>query len=126
MEAKLILVVDDDAISRTLIKGFLKNEDNFTVDTVESGSDCLNYIEHNDVDLIISDVEMDNLDGIEMSKILLSREKYSNIPVILSSVRDESDVKRQSHDHKNIRKVVQKPYGRDQLLFDLKNIFPDQ
>lgn len=120
MTKKLILLVDDDSISRHLIKGFLRDEKDYIIETVESGYDCLNFIENNDVDLIISDVEMDNLDGLEMSEILLSKEKTSNIPVILSSIRDQIDVIRKSRGYANVKKVTQKPYDRNILLSDIK------
>lgn len=120
MTKKTILFVDDDSISRHLIKGFLRDEENYIVKTVASAQECLNFIENNDVDLIISDVEMDDLDGIEMSKILLSKDKTSNVPVILSSIRDQLDVVRKSRDYDNVKKVTQKPYDRNILLSDIK------
>lgn len=120
MTKKIILFVDDDSISRHLIKGFLRDEENYIVKTVASAQECLNFIENNDVDLIISDVEMDDLDGLEMSKILLSKDKTSNVPVILSSIRDQIDVIRKSRDYENVKKVVQKPYDRDLLISDIK------
>ena len=123
MTKKTILFVDDDSISRHLIKGFLRDEENYIVKTVASAQECLNFIENNDVDLIISDVEMDDLDGIEMSKILLSKDKTSNVPIILSSIRDQLDVVRKSRDYDNVKKVTQKPYDRNVLLSDVKEIF---
>ena len=123
MNKKRILVVDDDEISRFLIQGFLRDEKNYIVDTVEDGSDCLSFIQHNNVDLIISDVEMNNVDGLELSKTLLINKETSEIPVILSSVRSQSEIKRKSRDYTNVKKVVQKPYDRNTLLSDLKKYF---
>ena len=123
MNKKRILVVDDDEISRFLIQGFLRDEKNYIVDTVEDGSDCLSFIQHNNVDLIISDVEMNNVDGLELSKTLLTNKETSEIPVILSSVRDQSEIKKKSRDYTNVKKVVQKPYDRNTLLSDLKKYF---
>jgi len=120
MTKKTILFVDDDSISRHLIKGFLRDEENYIIETVATGQDCLNFIENNDVDLVISDVEMDGLDGLEMSKILLSKEKTSSVPVILLSIRDKIDVIRKSRDYNNVKKVTQKPYDRNILLSDIK------
>ena len=123
MNKKRILVVDDDEISRFLIQGFLRDEKNYIVDTVEDGSDCLSFIQHNNVDLIISDVEMNNVDGLELSKTLLTNKETSEIPVILFSVRDQSEIKKKSRDYTNVKKVVQKPYDRNTLLSDLKKYF---
>ncbi|MCK4705166.1 MAG: response regulator [Gammaproteobacteria bacterium] len=120
MTKKLILIVDDDSISRHLIQGFLRDEENYITKAVENARECLDFINHNDVDLIISDVEMDDLDGLELSKILLSKEKTSNVPIILSSIRDQIDVIRKSRDYDNVKKVTQKPYDRNVLLSDIK------
>lgn len=122
MPSKLILVVDDDAVSRVLIQGFLKGERKFTVAAVDNGFDCLSYLEDNKVDLIISDVEMGGLDGLEMSDILQSREATSKIPVILSSIRDEEDISIKCRHISNVKKVVQKPYNREHLLHDINSI----
>lgn len=123
MSKKTILIVDDDAISRVIIQGFLRNEANYIVKSVESAHNCLNYIKNNDVDLIISDVEMDDLDGIEMSRILSSKKETSEVPVILISVKDQLEVIRRSRIYNNVKKVEQKPYCRNVLLSDLKNLF---
>lgn len=123
MNKKRILVVDDDNISRTILYGFLKNEDNYIVETVKSGRDCLNFIKQNNVDLIISDVYMDDIDGIKLSKLLLSSQETSDIPVILLSIRELEEIKRKTLDYDNVIKVIQKPYDRDQLVSDLKEVF---
>lgn len=122
MEKKRILVVDDDNISRTLIKGFLKNEDNYIVDEVQDGYHCLSFMKHHHVDLIISDVEMDDINGLELSQALLLQEETANIPVILSSIRDHSEIRRKSRNFSNVKKVVQKPYSRDVLLSDVSSL----
>jgi len=123
MSKKTILIVDDDAISRVIIQGFLRNEANYIVKSVESAHDCLDFIKNNDVDLIISDVEMDDLDGIEMSRILSSKKETSEVPVILISIKDQLEVIKRSSIYNNVKKVEQKPYCRNLLLSDLKNLF---
>ena len=123
MTKKRILIVDDDAPSRLLLEHFLKHEDFYTVDIRKNGRDALDFINNYDIDLLISDVEMDELNGLELCHSLLGNEKTSNIPVILQSVRDRSDTKRQSRDFTNVKKIAQKPYSRDQLFADIKEIF---
>ncbi len=104
------------------MQGFLRDEDDYIVETAVDGLDCLNFIKNNNVDLIISDVEMNNIDGLELSKTLFFNKETSTIPVILSSIRDRSEIKRKSRDYGNVKKVAQKPYGRNLLLSDLKEI----
>lgn len=122
MQQKRILIVDDDPITRLLIQSFLKTEKQYIVDSIDSARTGLLFLKNNDVDLIVSDIEMDDMDGYELSKKLLAEENTSNIPVILLSIRDQDDVRRKSRDLSNIKKVVQKPYFREQLLSDVQEL----
>lgn len=122
MQQKRILIVDDDPITRLLIQSFLKTEKQYIVDSIDSARTGLLFLKNNDVDLIVSDIEMDDMDGYELSKKLLAEEDTSNIPVILLSIRDQDDVRRKSRDLSNIKKVVQKPYFREQLLSDVQEL----
>ena len=122
MKEKHILIVDDDPITRYLLRGFLKTEEHYIVTSVEDGSECINFIKHNHVDLIISDVHMEDVGGIKLSKRLLSKPGTSSTPVILLSVRDLAEIERKARECHNVKKVVQKPYNRNMLLADLVEI----
>ena len=84
-----ILIVDDDKMSGELLqKRLLKKE--FLVDYVDSGKACLEYIEKNDVGLILLDLMMPEMSGSEvLSKI---RENYDGfkLPVIIVTAKDGS------------------------------------
>ena len=58
---KRILVVDDDGPSRHLLEHFLKHEDFYTIEVRKNGRDALDFINNYDIDLLISDVEMDEV-----------------------------------------------------------------
>ncbi len=89
---KKILVVDDNATNLTIIKSQLEQWQQ-TPYLASSGKEALFLLSEDSVfDLIISDMHMPEMDGIEMSKKI--RELYPDIPIILlSSLGDESHKK---------------------------------
>lgn len=122
---KRILVVDDDAPSRLILDHFLKHEEFYIVDLRKNGRDALDFINNYEIDLLISDIEMEDLDGIELCQSLFNDEKTSRIPVILQTIRDKDDTRRQTRQFDNVKKIIQKPYSRQQLLSDIEELLSD-
>ncbi len=85
-----VLVVDDDMINRMLLKALLKkNAKISTIVECENGADALEKIKANDdFDLILLDIVMPVLNGIEFLKIFRSDMGNSHIPVIVLSTDD--------------------------------------
>jgi len=85
-----VLIVDDDMINRMLLKALLKK--NVKVRTVvesENGADALEKIkERDDYDLVLLDIMMPVLNGIEFLKIFRSDMGNSHIPVIVLTTDD--------------------------------------
>jgi signal transduction histidine kinase/ligand-binding sensor domain-containing protein/DNA-binding response OmpR family regulator len=86
----VILVVEDDASLLEFISKNLKAE-NYKSIRATNGVEALNMLETNSVDLIISDVMMPEMDGIEFCKQVKSNVNYSHIPLILLTAKGNSD-----------------------------------
>jgi len=85
-----VLVVDDEAPNRLLMETALRDE--YTVITVESGAECLDYLANHPVDLIIMDVRMPNMTGYEACSTIKGQFSTKDIPVIfLSAYTDLED-----------------------------------
>lgn len=80
-----ILVVDDDPTIKNLVELYLKN-DGYNVDTACDGKKALECVEKEEYDLVILDVMMPVLDGIETC--LKIRENHT-MPIIFLSAKDE-------------------------------------
>ena len=65
MPAKRILVVDDDALFRDLLQETLVRQD-YDVDVAENGPDAVRQMEDGNYDLVLSDIRMPGMDGIEV------------------------------------------------------------
>jgi CheY-like chemotaxis protein len=79
---KRILVVDDEIHICELYKSELEDE-GYTVTVANSGAEALAAVEGNPPDLIVLDVQMPGMDGIETLEKLLGRDQ--GIPIILNT-----------------------------------------
>ena len=80
---KTILVVDDDENDRVMCERELRNE-GYIAHSVSSGSEALQFVDKNpQLDLIILDIKMSPLDGMQVLKQLRAKNVF--IPVILYS-----------------------------------------
>ncbi len=88
-----ILVVDDEADLRTLVSYNLKKE-GFGVIEAANGQECLDIVEsNNEIDLIILDLMMPVVNGLDTCRILRSKEASKKIPIImLTAMGEESDI----------------------------------
>jgi two-component system phosphate regulon response regulator PhoB/two-component system alkaline phosphatase synthesis response regulator PhoP len=83
-----IAVVDDEPDILELVSIHLK-KNNYDVVTFENANDFLNFINSNNIDLVILDLMLPDLDGFEVCKHLKSSEKHSSIPVIMLTARSD-------------------------------------
>jgi DNA-binding response OmpR family regulator len=80
---KNILIVDDEEDIRNLYESEFEIE-GYNTYSVSSGSEALEYIKKNsDLDLVILDIKMDDLDGLEVLENI--RTETNKVPVILNS-----------------------------------------
>lgn len=80
MNKKNILIVDDEAKMRRILEIMLQQME-FTVYQAEDGQQALTLINEQSIDLIITDLQMPNLDGLGLLKQL--RNKHNSVPVIM-------------------------------------------
>ena len=65
-KAKSILVAEDSFTSRTLLKGILESS-GYTVTTAVDGAEALQLLENQSFDLLVSDVEMPRMTGLDLT-----------------------------------------------------------
>ena len=83
----LVLVVDDSITTRTLEKNIIESA-GYQVKTASNGLEAWRSIQSDTINLVVSDIVMPQLDGIELCKKIRSSEKYKNLPIILSTSMD--------------------------------------
>jgi signal transduction histidine kinase len=75
---KKLLIVDDEPLIRDLCASVF---DDYKVLQAEDGFDALKFLNHEDVDIVLTDVNMPNIDGLEFLRII--RQEQPDLPVIL-------------------------------------------
>lgn len=89
---KTILAVDDSAPVRKFVMLALKS-DGFRVITATDGMQALEILATENIDLLITDLNMPNIDGFELIKSVRSNPLTMNIPIIiLSSLANNIDI----------------------------------
>jgi two-component system chemotaxis response regulator CheY len=90
--AKNILVVDDSSSIRKIVSLSLKVLD-FNIISAEDGVIALEKLSQNSIDLLITDLNMPNMDGYELIKNVRANSTYKDLPIIvLSSLSSEFDI----------------------------------
>ena len=118
-EKTRIMVVDDDKEIREVISVLLSNE-NFEVIEAASGEDALELLTAN-VDLIILDVMMPGIDGIECCRRLKSELQTCHIPVILLTACSLDEQRIQGYDG-GADSYISKPFSSQLLLARVRNL----
>ncbi len=77
---KRVLVVDDDALNCVMAKRALNNT--HEVFSVYSGKEALAFLEEEPVDLILMDIEMPEMNGMDTASQIKQREEWAHIPII--------------------------------------------
>jgi len=85
---KLILIVDDSEFVRSY-HSYILEQAHFQVITAVDGSDGLEKLYSNPCDLILSDINMSNMDGYEFIRRVRADNKYKSLPIIIVSTESE-------------------------------------
>ena len=85
---KTVLIVDDSDMVRRILNFTIKSA-GYTVLMAEDGDDALLHFDGKDIDMVISDLNMPNKDGIELITEIRKMPYYRFIPVVLF-VSDET------------------------------------
>lgn len=85
-----LLVVDDSLTDRRLAGGLLSRHDGWEVHFATDGRDALEKIELHVPDLVVTDLNMPELDGLELVKTI--RENYPLVPVILMTAQGSEQI----------------------------------
>ncbi|ASU22341.1 response regulator [Vibrio qinghaiensis] len=111
---KTVLVVDDSASIRQVVSMTLKGAGYQTIEA-QDGKDALSKLAGNRVHLVISDVNMPNMDGITLLKELKQRPDTKFTPVIMLTTESEASKKEQGR-AAGAKAWVVKPFAPEQML----------
>lgn len=108
----LILSVDDSDMNQKIIQGILKKTPHH-IHYAMNAHQAMDFLENNNPDLIIMDIHMPEVDGVELTKNIRSQEQFSDIAIIAATgyVFDEDDKSKELFSD-----IIYKPINSKALL----------
>ncbi|MGD9343819.1 MAG: response regulator [Desulfuromonadales bacterium] len=122
--AKCVLVVDDSETVRQVLQLTLSNA-GFDVIEAEDGDDALNKLSNAPVvDMLITDLNMPNMDGLELIKKIRAEKKHRFTPIVMLTTESSEEKKRAGREAGASGWIV-KPFKPEQLLKVVKMVLGD-
>jgi two-component system chemotaxis response regulator CheY len=120
--SKTIMIVDDSSSLRTLVSMSLKRAGYLVVEAVD-GKDALSKLETTKVQLIVSDVNMPNMDGIEFVMRLKQHPRHKFTPVLMLTTEGQDSKKEQGR-AAGAKAWIVKPFSPPILLDAIAKLCP--
>jgi len=117
---KNILIVDDAVSMRGLVSLTLKKA-GYDVKEASNGKDALKKLSGSKVNMIITDLNMPEMDGIEFIKAVKKMPGYKFIPIVMLTTESQAEKKREGQ-MAGAKAWIVKPFKPDTLLMVVKKI----
>jgi two-component system chemotaxis response regulator CheY len=111
---KKILITDESDELKAELSSIL-NTAGYDVVEAANGADALNLLEEHNIDLLITDVNMPEVDGITLLKIIRGKAEYGKLPVLLLTVETDDDIITEAR-LSGANAWILKPFQKEQLL----------
>ena len=117
-----ILIVENEVSNRILIERVLSTR-GYRCVSASNGREALNILDHEQVDLILTDLSMPVLDGYRTTKLIRARPALANVPIVAVTayaLNDESEAAM----HIGCTEYLTKPFKPRQLLEVVDRLLP--
>jgi chemosensory pili system protein ChpA (sensor histidine kinase/response regulator) len=108
------LVVDDSLSARRSLAQFM-TDSGFQVRTARDGLEAVKIMQSRQPDLLLVDLEMPRMNGLELTNHVRANDETRDLPVIMITSRS-TDKHRQQADAAGVTKYLTKPYAEDELM----------
>lgn len=117
-ERRRVLVVDDEPLLRDIVSEWLEFE-GYAVLTAENGADALRLLEETPADLVVTDIRMPIMDGVELLKELKESDRYSPAVIFVSGFTDVTA--REAFDL-GVEAILAKPFSDTDLIAAVRRV----
>ena len=117
---KTIMTVDDSASLRQMVSFVLRGGGYDVVEAMD-GLDAMSKLKGRDLDLIVTDINMPRMDGLEFTRQLRAMPQYKFVPIVLLTTESHPE-KKQEGKAAGATAWIVKPFNPDQLLAVVKKV----
>ncbi len=122
---KHILIVDDNATNILLMQAILEEAGFNNIISASSAIETYEILETQNIDLILMDVMMPEIDGLEATAAISSNQKYQRIPIIMVTATADDETLKKSFEFGAVD-FVRKPVNQVELIARLNTILQSQ
>ncbi len=117
---KTVMTVDDSASMRQMVSLVLQGGGYAVVEAVD-GLDALSKLRGQDLHLVLADINMPGMDGIELTRQVRAKADYKFVPIVLLTTESDPEKKQQGKAAGATAWIV-KPFDPEQLLAVVKKV----
>ncbi len=117
---KVIMTADDSASVRQMV-GFTLKEAGYEIVEAVDGLQALEKLEGSEVNMLITDLNMPNMDGLELIRETRARPRFKFIPIIMLTTESQAS-KKQEGKAAGATGWIVKPFKPEQLLAVVKKV----
>lgn len=114
------LIIDDSLSARRSLAEFVKDI-GYNVNMARDGIEAIEVIENHKPDIILVDLEMPRMNGLEFTSHIRNKPETKNIPVIMVTSRS-TEKHRDMADAAGVNAYLTKPFSEDELLENIQNL----
>jgi two-component system chemotaxis response regulator CheY len=92
---KTVLITDDSKTSQMLVKTTLQRIPGLEFLTADNGREALLVLEKSHVDLLVSDINMPEMDGVELVRMVRKRHDAAALPILLITAKGEESAQQE-------------------------------
>ncbi|MBI1898749.1 MAG: response regulator [Acidobacteria bacterium] len=109
-----VLLVEDNVVNRKMVAAIL-GRDGHSVVHAQNGQDALSALEKGDFDLVLMDIQMPGLDGLETTRLIRQHSRWSSVPIIAMTAHS-MDGDREACLNAGMNGYISKPVHAQHLL----------
>jgi two-component system, chemotaxis family, chemotaxis protein CheY len=117
---KRILIVDDSVSLRAILI-FVLEDSGYDVLSASDGLDAMRHLNSQHLDLIITDLHMPNMDGIELIKYIRSLTNYRQTPILFLTTESMQEKKNEAKDAGATGWII-KPFQHEKLIVAVNRV----
>ena len=115
---KVLIVDDEETLTWSMARSLSKDKDKYEVIIANNGKEALNLLRKNNIDLVISDIRMPDINGLDL--LVKIKKEYPQTRVIIMTAYGSSDVQKEANRRGSLY-YVEKPFE----ISDIRKIIID-
>jgi len=117
---KSVLIVDDCDTTRKLLS-YIIRERGFKIVGASNGIEALEILATTPIDIVLTDLNMPQMDGYELSRSLRKQEEFKNLPIVMITTEASEADKKLGLDA-GVSTYLTKPISPQRLLYEIEKL----